>query len=224
MPIDTLQSYDAWIAFLDVYGFKAMIATKDQTLISQNLAKAHQTLRNEIKEIPGEELLYSFSDSVFIVLRVAKPDDKGFALHKCVERCQQIMNIFVDKELPLRGGIAFGSVCVGDQFIVGDALVRAVSYEGLVDAPLVLLPAFEIGKELISQVTEITVKGGLIKAKLIFPDPLDNYWRFVTEAAQRYLSIGPPNVALAWVNARNYIETYASPALRTPGDTRKDNL
>jgi hypothetical protein len=195
-----------WVVFLDVFGFGAMLHDHDYAATQDRLIGC----RERLLDLPGwresPPSIHSFSDSTFLFYEVTAAKDKLPILRRCKEDIEQVLGIFAESELPLRGGIAYGSVAFGTGSIVGEAVARAVRYESSLRIPLVLLPAREvIGEDShgeigwLPEMTDIELKEGqLIHGGLIFPRPLEVLTRLATQRYESYKIWGPYDVAKAW--------------------------
>lgn len=210
---------DAWVAYLDVYGFSALVRASREEMdrLSESLARAQAATQAEIDKRKDPAKLLLFSDSLFLTYPVggAGRDHVRAALHKCLEDVAAVLERFCREALPLRGGIAFGRVGLGPNLLVGDPVIRAAEYEKLLVAPLVLLPEVELERAQCSdpQIRRrpqlVSVRdGGIIKARVIAPRNLERYRKFVAERLDRAAVEGPYDTTRAWVLAAELLQQH----------------
>lgn len=203
----------AFVAFLDVYGFSAMIAKEASSArdVLDRLLAATKEAAKRFRAAHPTGHHYSFSDSTFLVFPCdGDLDSSGHALRACCEAVASTMALYIDHKLPLRGGIAYGPVIAGDQFLIGEPVERAVRYEKLVPGPLVLFPLAEARDHNLPGAREVHLRnGGVMKAKLIYPMPLETFQKFAIKQASYHSIHGPYEVAAQWVEARRFLEANA---------------
>ncbi len=137
----------AWVSFLDIYGFKAIVTVEPADKLANKLFTAHAKVLEKLSSMNSPVKRFAFSDSIFLVYPVNNNNqsEKLQQLKWCVEDTALVSNIFsADYQLPLRGGIAYGDVCYTEYLLIGQAVVEAVKNEGLLPCPAVILPAEEL--------------------------------------------------------------------------------
>lgn len=213
------------VAYMDVYGFKAIIQSshKDEVKwindLSKRVSQAHKNMLNLIKDKPEyKPRVYIFSDSIGLCYKILDPRDRILIAKSCVADVSRILDIFLDVDLPLRGAIACGPTICRKYQIIGKPLVRAVAYENMLNAPLVLLPKREIvddlpksyrGEMKALRFDIIPLKeNGEILGSLIFPRNIDIFSNILSDKVSEFLTYGPYNVSPAWHNAISYLSHY----------------
>ena len=211
----SIRVCNAWVAFLDVYGFSDMVRSQNPEHLSRRLLKARAEVVRIASTSESKPVMHSLSDSIFLVYPISTRSSKWTALRRCIDDTQSILATFVKHGLPLRGGVAFGKVSYGPNLLLGRAVLAAVNYEDIVPAPLVLLPAREISGKAghiefpVSDIHNIILKdGGTMSAKLLFPSPIDGFYELVLLRAEQLALNGPYLVATAWNNARDFLYHY----------------
>jgi hypothetical protein len=209
--IPGVEEFDAWVVYLDVFGFSAYVSEDVETVVS-NLHSGHEFLSTRFQTRRERVHVRVISDSVFIIYRTRDSDDASRVLHECYEDLQDLLREFVELRLPLRGGMAFGKVYISDTLLLGEVVVRAVRTESMIEAPFVVLPKNEMSVlkgtgNVPGRMAQVPVKdGGLVSGVLIRPHPYDQLLRFAKESASRHLEKGPPPLARKWVDALRYME------------------
>ncbi len=213
-----VRTLQGWAVFLDVYGFRAMVRESGARALASALALCHDQMECRLGWAGAEPLRLKFQDSLLLFYDVAPCDEANCldALQRCVGDVQQILAMFAQQGLPLRGGMAFGKAEHNGSFLFGPAPERAVEYEAMLPGPLVLLPARELLPDsnpptghlpvAAPRMREIRVKGGgLVIGALLRPTPMDGFLASVRESFRKYGLWGPPEVARAWRNAYDFI-------------------
>lgn len=213
---------EAWVAFLDIYGFKSILKDTDKFIdeLSKKIIASHKEVSKILSKINSPAELFVFSDSMFLAYPVNSADneDKKNKFRWCVEDTAKVLDIFSKKKLPLRGGIAYGNACLKKNLLIGEAVVRAVHYEESVPCPAVFLPKKELrlcfGDSIPTHklnFNDIKLKqGGITKATLIFPNPVDAFFSLIVEKYKKHIIDGPPVIAQTWKEALDYINEYKS--------------
>ena len=153
-----------------------------------------------------------FSDSVFLFYQVTDNKNHLVVLQKCIDDLITLMGIFVKEELPLRGGMAYGDVIAGQNILIGKPVIRAVQNEGLIDAPLILLPASELLDNSLlmyghrPKLEDIDLKNNeSMRGKLISSFPKDDYIELILKKYEHYVVNGPYQIAPKWDKANKFI-------------------
>ena len=201
-----LQSVDAWITYIDVWGFSQLVEhAKPEELhnrLEQIVQKCTNTLNSNKSGIPR---VFFFSDSLFLAFDIPRCGTRFEAYETCRDKTQEVIQIYLDQGFCPRGGIAFGNVAVAEGILFGQPVVRAARYEHALTAPLVVLPMHEASRcfgensplnyQNCSDVP--TRNGGLIKAHLVRAihdtEQIDKY-RILRD---KYLVEGPDTGAAA---------------------------
>lgn len=216
----SLQRCEAWVVYMDIYGFKSMVMSQEIKLLTRKLLDVRSDAIKSVVRIDQIPIVYLLSDSIFLVYPVDKNNvkTKSSQLQRCIEDAAEVLSKFAECQLPLRGGISFGEVCYGSHTLTGKAVVSAVQNETLVSAPLVVLPAKEIGQGILVRGFKLyPVKPhGLMKLKLVFPQPCDEFYRLVHTNLTKYVVEGPYDVAQAWYDAWKFL-TEHSPQKKPAG-------
>lgn len=146
---------DRLVAFLDIMGFKDMVARNFST-IEGKLSDLATFISQKIREDEGYQYLI-FSDSIIIYVSANKEN----AFHSLLEKVGGIIEKSISLGLPIKGAIAKGecTVCMGIKpFFFGQPIIVAYTLEESV----VLY-----GVVLHNTVEELAEKE-LVKSKLVF--------------------------------------------------------
>ncbi len=128
---------NSWVGFFDVFGFTTMVKNVGYEKLSVRLEECHRKIFKLMQSRNDQSSLYIFSDSVFLSYSVADKQKRLEDLTKCIDYMRNILDIFVECELPLKGGLAYGPVLHGEKQLIGEPLVRAVTYGKMIDVPMV---------------------------------------------------------------------------------------
>ena len=206
------KAREAWVVFLDMYGFSAMVESCPTKRLFRAINMAHKQVKDKVCQHQYVPELFFLSDSMFLIYSVAKPEDKWPVVHHCLECLPEIIYIFAENGFPVRGGIAFGEVQFSADILVGLPVVQAVLYEKLSPIPCVLLPVRELlqGKDcddpLVKDVDLLTLRdGSLMAGRVIYPRPIEGFLKLANSKVRKYSVTGPYNVAKVWFDALNYI-------------------
>lgn len=198
-----------WLAYVDVYGFVSMLEAKKDEALSRQLSKCHEELSRLPLWDANPPHICIFSDSMFIFYPVLgnEAEEKFEVMQRCIDDVGDIMALFADKGLPLKGGIAYGELSVGENLLVGSAVVRAVQYEKMIGMPVVILPV----RELLEKQSEtvivmnapplqiVTLKNGdILEAHVILPEHLEEFQVLARKRYDHHKCWGPYDVAKAW--------------------------
>lgn len=196
---------EAWVLFVDVYGFTSMTMSVSSERLAKKLRRVERALTSNIRFGRTKPLLYWFSDSLFCVY----PSKDN--LRESTELLKQITidvlilyQAYAQEDLPLRGGAAFGKVTAEGRRVVGAPVIRAVSYEKLIELPFVLVPAGELRKpqddyEFITPLERVELRNGdVMLGKLIVPGAREHYRELALNQYRKTLIEGPYNVARVW--------------------------
>jgi hypothetical protein len=167
----------AWVAFIDIYGFRGLLFDENLSKVSQELnafhTRVHQFLNLPHDQSPSNHLKVasaSFSDS-FVLAVDAEPQD-NIALQCFIERLSKIIKAGAEQGFLFRGAAAFGNVVSGPYHILGEAYLRAYRYESeILQGPIVVIPKSEFARarleqQYVSEFTELVVKDGSVETVL----------------------------------------------------------
>ncbi|MFA5056225.1 MAG: hypothetical protein WC562_08700 [Dehalococcoidia bacterium] len=223
-------NYVGWTAFLDVFGFKGLEIEKGLPQLNEILNHSHSEAQKHLTERETIPRVYLRLQDSLLLLYPCNPQDEDSrvdVMQQCIGEIREVMAIFSDCEVPLRGGIAYGKVIYNENSITGKPQERALLYESVAPAPLVLMGARECMpdpekqthdcvKEYLSpafpRFQEIklkkknTVRDGCMMGALFYPSPRDNFLRMVHDKYLYHGTWGPPEVAVAWSEAYHFIE------------------
>ena len=222
---DAPQEAEAWVAFLDVYGFSNFVAQSERTA---TLPETFQTLQAAHTEFAAKRSshpeIFFLSDNIFLV-RKTNGDNFG-QFQELLADIRVLMDTFVKRSLPLRGGVAFGSVLFGPNLLIGSAVARAVDYEKAIHAPLVIVPERELAdgqvlrfarprSELIIQLPDRSL--GLFSGLVVRPGNQAQYKQYALQQYRILRRTGPARAALAWKQALDVLEIPAPTAAKARG-------
>lgn len=208
-----------WVVYLDVYGFAASVEDEKQMMaVTRRLVRALAKLDEGVVWAGRIPRRLAFSDSLFLFYPARRGQTRTDALQDCVADVEQVMRVYADESLPLRGGLAFGNVVYGQGLLVGAPVVRAHRYEGLMPAPLALVPKKEMidprhptkfDWEVLTE--KLSLKDGMVMdGMLVMPSPIEWFATLVDRKLGEHAISGPYDVALAWMKAREFIRNRIS--------------
>jgi hypothetical protein len=213
--ISGLNQVLAWTSYLDVYGFKSIVkATSNisaETPVFDRLKNIHSKLSSRLNK---NTILFILSDNYFLINPVSQ--DPMAAYENCLADVRALIDLHVKSDLPLRGGIAFGPVSVGQNTLVGDPVIRAVTYERLSRVPLVLLPEREIEAANLSikppifvnhAVTDEHNVAGIISSTFVVPQNARSFIEYCENKYRTHRINGPEKVAKDWLDTVRVLAT-----------------
>jgi hypothetical protein len=215
-----VQEMEGWAAFLDIYGFSAMRVELGALNLARRLAQCHSEIEQRLPWSRRRPIRLKFQDSLLLFYRVSRRhQDRVSILHDCIADVQEILAIFADKALPIRGSIAFGTAVYNGSFLFGQAPEQAYKCERTLPGPLVLLPVSEcyaasIGTDehfpvAAPKMREIHLKGQeLIFGKLVLPIPKDSFISLIISNYRKFASIGRGDIAKAWEDTFQVLVEY----------------
>lgn len=120
---------------------------------------------------------------------------------------------YIKNDFPLRGAISYGNVVCSDHVLIGDAVVKSVELEGLVNGPVVILPFSEMEKigidtnELnpinnIKKLKNMTIMSALY----VYPNPIDEFRGIACRKMVKHLIDGPHGPAKDWNDIYNSLD------------------
>jgi hypothetical protein len=215
-----VSTFNAWVVYLDVYGFSAKVEEGVAPIVQKDLVSVHKRARRFLREKYSETIYLSISDSTCVVYPVGDVNDKIESLNRCAGAVSGIMDFFFDRDLPIRGCACFGQVVFGDNILVGSPVLRAVELEKLLPFPLVAVPLREMyprgtkkrseledwGRQTLERI--VVRPDGQMYACLIFPSQLDAFGRYVDEKLEHYLTSGPTGAASGWALTQEYLKGF----------------
>jgi hypothetical protein len=207
-----------WVAFLDIYGFSAAVSHSEKTKSLQNIfATLELAYKDFLQKRPSPPAIYRLSDNIFFVRQCASNvSDSNAAFEKLLHDIRVLISIYVKNDLPLRGGVAYGEVAMDANVLVGSAVARAVEYEKWAMAPVVIVPESEldaagilhmVGARQDITVTPTNQSDGTMRALLVRPTDETDYVDYAKKQYLHFRRAGPFNVASAWKEAWNRLET-----------------
>ena len=202
--------YDAWVVYCDIFGFSAYVRENEIATVTNKLHDGHSKIQQRFADKTDCVNIRVISDSIFLIFKVAEKEERAKVLQECISDTQKIMADFAGLKLPLRGSIAYGEVCIGENLLLGDVVLRAVHAEAMIPAPFVLLPKIEMeglaNTDIPNRVEKIPIKGdGLITAVLVHPMPVDSLLHLALEYIESYSTKGPYALAKVWNDVLDYI-------------------
>lgn len=219
MPSDDVIEKTGWAVFADVFGFRALVeAERAPAGIVHQLRDTHEKVRALLEQETTPPRMFHFSDCLFLFFSVGSATKKYEVLETCVNLTQRVMAEFVENELPLRGGIAYGKVAFAGDLLVGQPIIRAYRYEQVLPAPLLMLPATECTINSASETlhplapkgfTQIVLKDNKnALAKLFAPEPIEDFSSLCAQLCRKYSIHGPWELTRPWLEASSYVEQY----------------
>jgi hypothetical protein len=204
-----MEDIKAWVAFLDVYGFSAMVRDSPDggATITDKLSSLVTRISRDF--VAPRVSVHAFSDAIYITHPVASSDVKEVevTLHACVDNLSRIISLYADYGLPLRGDIGFGRVIRNAGMLVGEAVLKAYSYEQLIGVPVVILPTVELSRSGIDlynspfgQLRQDLDLGptGILSAIVVPPAPANSFLNLAEQKYSELVLTGPYQVARAW--------------------------
>ena len=204
--LPNVTEVSAWVSYLDVYGFKAIVGTsevgREQNELYSRLSSIHSQLLNRINK---NTTLHILSDNYFLINPVG--DDPISAYEHFLADIRAVINLHIAADLPIRGGVAYGRVETGPNVLVGRAVIRAVHYEKLCRVPLVMLPAKEVElanigiqppKFVDHHVVDEHSSPGIVSATFVVPVNPRSYVEYCENKYNHLRIYGPEKVAKDW--------------------------
>jgi hypothetical protein len=195
-----LQSVDAWITYIDIWGFSHLVEhTKPEELHTRLEQTVHECTRVLNSSNPEPPRIFFFSDSLFLAFDIPRCGQRFQAFETCRDKTQEVIQIYLDQDFFPRGGMAFGNIAVAEGILFGQPVVRAARYEHALTAPLVMLPMLEAqlcfreNSPLTHKECSVvpTRNGGLVKALLIRAIHADDQLNKFIALRDKYLIEGP---------------------------------
>jgi hypothetical protein len=120
------SDFSGWIAFLDIYAFGSHLESSFFSGAETKLLEMHRQLRLN-QAFKGNDSYFMFSDSIVLWSKATKGDDA--ALKKFVERISITQRIASESDFLFRGSLAYGRILISQNYILGDAYLRAYKFE-----------------------------------------------------------------------------------------------
>ena len=115
-----------YTAFLDIMGFKDLVARNSHAFIMQKLYKLLDFIADKIST---EDKIFSsiFSDSIYFFTK----DDKQVTLKKLIEILSEVIKFALSIGLPMKGAIAMGEISIDEEkkLTFGQPLIDAYLIE-----------------------------------------------------------------------------------------------
>lgn len=193
-----------WVVYLDVYGFTALVKGGNPTQIHERLLQCETEITRILRRSAVKK--FTFSDSTLLFFPAVQKK-KLVVLKRCLELVAVVMGVFIRKHLPLRGGISYGSVTLGEGLLIGEPVIHAVQYESIVNGPFVLLPAKELAQYNpltsfnpdLPPIILITLNdGNCMSGTLVCPFPREDLANLASEQFMHHSVHGPFTVAKMW--------------------------
>jgi hypothetical protein len=122
-PTQALQT--GYAALLDVLGFSSLVSSERRNERINDYLKALQEI---LENTPLIEYLV-FSDSILITTT----NDTQDALQAIIERCSRLFGQLLERNIPVRGAIAYGTYVSektsSGKFVAGPAIIEAYQFE-----------------------------------------------------------------------------------------------
>jgi hypothetical protein len=213
-----LNMAECLVVYFDIFGFSKIVEE------SKNIAALTKTLlqlwdwirafRNKRNVIP-----FLFSDGGFLLYPLPDQANRGTFLTNVVQDISLLQDTYFDKGYFLRGAVTIGRVAFSHSLVVGQAIVRAYSYESnLCPGPFIMFPVGEIdklsrSKGLIQDVEmcmlPLKSQKGVMQCHIIFPSDKAAYIQEIADRAARYTKKGPFEWGKLWYESLLFLsETF----------------
>ena len=171
------------VAYFDCYRFSPLANELNLTNLMTLLDDLQSLLDSVVKQKEME--LQLFSDFGFLIYDISiylKPKGKynvREAINNFIDVLIRFCDIYLERDILLRGGVSFGSVMSANNRVVGEPVIQAVRIEQKCIAPIILIPAkvlFNIADPPWFNVFQIPMKDNFVfDAMPIFPTDIRNY-------------------------------------------------
>jgi hypothetical protein len=128
-----------FVAFLDILGYKDFFKEKEHDVerfletIDEALTTTIENTNQQYRKVPDiyKPQIKMFSDNILIAIRCSNNNENDFLPYlNLVRTVAHIQKIFITKyQLFLRGGIAKGMFYFGEEYVFGEALIKAYEME-----------------------------------------------------------------------------------------------
>lgn len=120
------QSYEAWMAYFDLLGFKQKLKTLPLSILQQKVNDIVKDLQAEAKEFERNVDYLFYADTFIFYSKSGENEDYPGLLHVSthfMEKC-------ICKGIALRGAISFGEIAVGydKRIMIGNAFLDSHQY------------------------------------------------------------------------------------------------
>lgn len=141
-----------WIAYLDIYGFRGHLESAFFPETESKLLEMHRALSDD-SIFSANSNYFMFSDS--LVFWDAAESIDILKLKNFVDRVAHAQSVAARFDFLFRGSLAHGRILLSPTYILGDAYLRAYTYEAknLLN-PTVVIPVSELDSAIIAQFTE----------------------------------------------------------------------
>lgn len=211
--IDKPLTCNAWLAYLDVYGFSSIVMSDpNPSHVLEKLFYAHNQLKSTLDEHYRDILFFYFSDSIGLVL----PSEKKLDVKKFkyfIDCVTHTLQTFLENDFQLRGAITYGNLSFCNNLLIGEPVIKAATLEKSIRSPVVVIKAVDI-KEIMN-LKPISVnlpffdletrEGGLSKYAIIIPYKIVEYLRIAQNKYDIHVLNGPPIVARAWRETKDLL-------------------
>lgn len=203
----TATKTQGYVVFLDIYGFSFLKYTKK---IFGRLMKCHRHVEHIIDDALTKA--FFFSDSIFILYKAPKKENRIQVLRQIKADIENIMGFYLKNDFALRGSLGYGEVKFNDRLIIGKAAVNAYINEQKISLPIFWIPYNELDdpeREAFGKYEDniVDLKSPYYKmyGYQIMPYPIEEFKSYVEKQRHFYLLNGPPEPAKAWDKALIYI-------------------
>jgi hypothetical protein len=153
-----------WIAYLDIFGFRGHLESDFFPESENKLLDMHEALRRD-PVFSKAASFFMFSDSVVLWDEISNADDD--ALRRFIDRVAIAQRTAAQFDFLLRGSLAYGRILLSANYILGNAYLRAYTYESAnLLNPIVAIPQSELKAANVrdlfeADLKEIILKGGV---------------------------------------------------------------
>jgi hypothetical protein len=220
MPFE-FESGDAWIAYIDIYGFSALVRDQTSEGVYLNLADSLKEIADAVAR--HKFSLQALSDSIFIIS--FRNQQSVQTLPPFIACVREVQDCLVAAGFLPRGAITKGKVHLSGAVIVGEAVIRSVRCEQALDIPCVVVPARELegSRTWLRHKADLPIKGGGIMLGVpIFPDNIETYCNVIDFKLDEARLKGPPAVASSLLRLQTHLNEWKrNERNRTPKAPRR---
>ncbi|MBU4231351.1 MAG: hypothetical protein KKF43_02355 [Proteobacteria bacterium] len=187
------------VAYFDVYAFSNMVREDSLASLSIRLTKTAKAIKERADE--NGLKLFVFSDCGFLLCEMPTSSslERDNLIRRFIHQIEILCDDFLEQDMLVRGGVAYGQVFIDDSIIVGPPIIEAVRLEGAIPAPFILFPlkvAKELNVESYIPIFLLTLKqGNIIRAGLIYPTDTANYRLLLEKLTKESICRGDPVAA-----------------------------
>lgn len=195
-----LHSFNAWVTYLDIWGFSNEVErTPAQDLHYRLSGLVKDCSKRLVSDPTISPKAFFFSDSLFLAFDIPRCGGALQAFEACRDRTQEVIQTYLEHDFLPRGGIAYGQVTIAEGILVGLPVVRAAKCEQALTAPIVILPFHELERcfanELPLSRSDCSIvptrSGGLVRAYLVHAMHIEDQIQAVESRLEQYLVKGP---------------------------------